>query len=198
MTVHIFSADKLWADALNISLATFGELDNVCHSVFDDKTEAKLRRLKRHTILAIDSGIPGLDYVSFVTWLAEHSIAKIIVFTDSRSDKLQHTQLMQQGCHAVIKKSLGFEAFFSAINSFREQEKYFSLNPESPFKSLNEKEKTLVRELLVYEIKELREMHGITQQAINKKKQKILKKLKLKTENSDLSLALLAKLHGFS
>mgnify|MGYP000299987323 CR=1 FL=1 len=196
MTIRILSTNKLWADALNISLNAFGESNNVCFTALDDGIENKLKKLKSQCILIIDSGIPGLDYCSFVDWLKQNFLGKIIVFTDSRSFKLQHTQLMQQGCHAVINKSQGFEACLAAINSFRNNDNYFLHKAVSPFDSLSKGERVFVKDLLAYDVKDMMRMAGVTQQAINKKKQKILKKLQLKTVHQDLPLDLLVKLYG--
>ena len=195
MTIRIISTNKLWADALNISLNAFGETNNVCFTTFDDKLEIKLPKLNASCILIIDSAIPGLDYCSFVDWLVQNFKGKIIVFTDSRSFKLQHTQLMQQGCHAVINKSQGFEACLAAINSFRNNDNYFLHKAVSPFDLLSKEERSFVKGLLTYQVKDLMKMAGVTQQAVNKKKQKILRKLQLKAVHQDLPLDLLVKLY---
>jgi len=61
---------------------------------------------------------------------------------------------------------------------------------------LSKEERNFVKGLLTYEVKDLMKMGGVTQQAVNKKKQKILRKLQLKAVNQDLPLDLLVKLYN--
>jgi len=197
MNIKILSGDKLWADTLNISLTMLGESEiEICTSI-DESTESFLKQSNDQTILLIDSAISGVDYWSLVDWLRKEFAGKTIVFTEARSYNMQRSQLIKLGCHAVITKNEGLSACWSAILSFRQGEKYYTLDKGSPFDQLNGLEQKFAKDLLSYDIKMLVSIYDITQQGVNKKKLSLYQKLNIKTVHPDITFKQLATLHKF-
>jgi len=195
MDIKIISDDKLWADTLGIALSVFGEPKFTTYNAFDEATEVSLLKSKKGTILLIDSAIPGVDYWSLVSWLKVNFAGKTIIFTEARSYNIHRSQLIKYGCHAVLSKTDGFTVCWEAILAFRKGDKYFTAKKYSPFSQLTDKDKNFVRALLLYEVSELKEMYAVSQQAVNKKKLLIYKKLNITANNPDIEFKLLAALH---
>jgi DNA-binding NarL/FixJ family response regulator len=196
LSITIISDDKLWVDSLHISLSVFGESAIKTFIAFNDELESYLCQASKHNILLVDSAIPGVDYWSLVGWLGRSFSGKTIIFVEARSFNLQSSQLIRHGCHAVINKTQGFLMCWAAIKAFRKGEKYFTGKQGSSFDKLNQAETKLAADLLHSDVKALTTDYKVSQQAINKRKLKLYKKLDIGVVDQELAFKLLTSLHS--
>lgn len=193
MNIKILSNDQLWLDSISLSLKllTDGDVQTFCHVSL--AFERMVESAERSSVLLIDSGIPGVDYWALTEWLGIRFRGRAIILKDSNSYNLCAEKMVRHGCHAVLDKSAGMPALWLAMSTTSSDRSYQSEEEPSLFSGLTDSEKTLARDLLSNSVTEISKYRGISQQAINKQKLLIYKKLNIVSSKPDDPFKCLAK-----
>lgn len=194
MKVNIISRDQLWLDSLRVSLGFLLEYDIQSYNHISVSFENMVEQSESNSVLLVDSNIPGVDYWALLEWLRRTYQGRTIVLKDSWSYNLCAEKMIRNGCYAVLDKRLGFVAFWRALNSAIEGQQFQSEDDVSLFSPLSVSEQILASDLVSNSIGSLSKSQGISQQAMNKRKLSIYRKLNLSTVSPDKPFQLLAKL----
>lgn len=194
MKVNIISSDQLWLDSLTVSLGFLLERDIETYTHISKSLVRAIELSDSESILLVDSNIPGLDYWALLEWLSERYQGKAIILKDNWSYNLCAERMLRQGCFAVVDKSLGFVAFWLAISAAIEGHQYKIEKDMSFFSKLSASEQALANDLLSSSVGSVSKSRGVSQQAINKKKLTIYRKLNIPTVSPDKPFKLMAQL----
>jgi len=193
--VKVISTDQVLLDTLRISLDVLLGCEFETFNQISPELEQQLLLAGSESILLVDAGIPGVDYWALVGWLGRQFKGQVIILTSPNSYNLSAAKMMRLGCYAVLDKNKGFAPCWSAIISAAQGDTF--IEGDSPFAQLSSSDQELARELLIYDVNQLSEMKGISQQAINKKKLAIYNKLSICSVPNDKAFRVLAKLFQY-
>jgi DNA-binding NarL/FixJ family response regulator len=197
MQIIAISNDKLWIDTLCISLDMLFESEVQYFLQVSEAAELALSYASKGAILLVDAGMPGVDYWELADWLGSNFCGRTIILTSPSSYDIYGARMIRQGCFAVVCKSKGFSECWRAMQSAIQGDSSFTQAGTSPFGGLSMREQLFSQELLEHEVMELAELKGISQQAVNKKKLALYRKLNIKSVPTDKTFRLLTKLFDF-
>ena len=194
MRIHLVSSDQLCLDAVSMSLDLLFDCELRTYSQVSLAVQESIAMEGPNCLLIVDDCIPGVDYWELVRWLSVHFQGKLIILSTTKHYGLYAEKMMRDGCYAVLDKTDGFAACWGAIQAASENNCYSYSQKASPFLKLKAKDRTFASELLDYDVSELSKIKGITQQAVNKKKLAIYRKLNVSPVPRDKTFRLVAKL----
>lgn len=197
MQIIAISNDKLWIDTLCISLDMLFESEVQYFLQVSESAEVALFNASKGAILLVDAGMPGVDYWELADWLGSNFSGHTIILTSPSSYDIYGARMIRQGCFAVVCKSKGFSECWRAMQAAIRGDRDFTGAGPSPFSLLSAREQLFAKELLEHEIMELAELKGISQQAVNKKKLALYRKLNIKSVLTDKTFRLLTRLFEF-
>jgi DNA-binding NarL/FixJ family response regulator len=191
--LNIISSDRLWLESLSVSLGFLLDYDVKPYTHISTDFESMVEQAEEGSVLLVDSNIPGVDYWALLEWLRDKYAGRVIILKDTWSYNLCSEKMIRNGCYAVLDKKSGFVAFWQAISAaLKGQQGY--VEDASLFSRLNESERELADDLLYKDIGAISRSAGISQQAANKRKLSLFRKLNIPTASRDKPFKLLAKL----
>lgn len=193
----IICHNKCFGESLAFSLnSIFGYQDYVLHNASKNLFQ-QLRDIEiQGSIIFIEDDIPGLNYPFLIDEINRYEPELLLLIGNTLESIISTIKLQQLGCDIILNKKIGLKGIVNSLISWRLKENPLNKSLD-PFSRLNEIDNNFLKDIYYLTPGQIKQKHGVSQQRIWTRKEKLFSKLTLNPHDSAGSFRALYHLYKF-